>query len=388
MKKIISLALALCMLLSTVSGALAAPYDATKPACQTPGHEKYDGVDHDRPQSCWTKGHFACDGMDHEKAACGLWGHVNCDCKDHTPAACGAEGHFACKGKHEAAACGVEGHCVSDGLKHTAAGCGVEGHLLCDGLKHKAAACGLCHLACDGADHSKAVCGHKNHYNCDGLNHAPAICGKRGHCADDGLNHGAAECGYAGHIGCTGKHGVAVCGVEGHYACESGHTTAVNPFCMAEPQHTKCQKDEEHFCDPANGGCGETYLCKDSNKHTTCEMCGLLWCDDSLGSHYTPCGNRNHRQCYYKLQGKVWRASDHPKCHLCGGGKCSGRHGEGVCVPLCSQCGEVLKDGKTHRAKCGKHYLCITKGRDHGWCSDCGQLKCLGESKKHECSKK
>ena len=70
MKKIFSLLLALCLLLSTASGALAA-YDATKPACQTPGHEKRDGVDHDRPQSCWTKGHFACDGMDHDKAATG-----------------------------------------------------------------------------------------------------------------------------------------------------------------------------------------------------------------------------------------------------------------------------------------------------------------------------
>jgi len=373
MKKIISLLLALCLLLGTASCALA--YDATKPACQEPGHEKYDGVDHNRPQSCWTKGHFACDGMDHEKAACGHWGHVNCDGKDHTPAACGAEGHYNCKGRHEAAACGVAGHCISDGLTHVTAGCGVEGHLLCDGLRHKTAPCTLGHLSCDGADHSKALCNRKGHFNCDGLAHAQAICGKWGHCAEDGRNHGAAECGKAGHIGCVGEHGIAVCGIEGHFACEKGHTTQVNKYCMAEPKHPKCYKEAEHFCDPANGGCGVTYLCEDSNKHTTCEMCGLLWCDGSLGGHYTPCGNRNHRPCVYTLQGKVWRASDHPKCHLCGGGKCSGYHGLGVCVDVCNQCGEALKDGGTHRAVCDMHFTCISGGR-HSWCNEHNTYKC------------
>ena len=384
-KKLFCMLLALCLMLGAAAGAMAA-YDPMKPWCQTEGHEKRDGMNHDRPQSCWTEGHFNCDGMNHERAACGLWNHFNCDGKDHSAAACGAAGHTNCKGTHAAAACGLAGHCVNDGLKHMAAGCGVEGHLLCDGLKHKAAGCGTAgHLLCDGLDHSPAACGHKGHYNCDGLAHAPAVCGKRGHCADDGRNHGAAECGYAGHIGCVGDHGIAVCGVEGHFACESGHTTKENPFCMAEPKHKKCEKDAEHYCDPANGGCGVTYLCADSNKHTTCEMCGLLWCDGSLGGHYTPCGNRNHRPCVYTLQGKAWRASDHPRCHLCGGGKCSGRHGAGVCVPVCDQCGGVLKDGKTHRAPCGEHFTCISPNRDHSWCSKCGQLKCRDTV--HDCGK-
>ena len=276
MKKIISLVLALCLMLSVASCALAA-YDATKPACQTPGHEKFDGTDHDRPKPCWTKGHFNCDGMDHSRAACGVWKHFNCDGREHPAAECGIEGHYACKG----------------------------------------------------------------------------------------------------------DHGQARCGVEGHKACEDGHTALVNDYCNAEPKHTRCQKNEEHICDPENGGCGATYACKDSKEHTTCKMCGLLVCDDSLGAHYAPCGNNNHRQCYYNLQGKVWRSSDHPKCHLCGGGKCSGSHGEGVCVAVCGQCWKPLINDSTHRTKCGVHYSCITKGLNHDWCSKHNMPKCLDSHPKH-----
>ena len=277
MKKLISLMLALCLMLCVASGALAA-YDATKPACQTPGHEKFDGTDHNRPQSCWTKGHFACDGLDHSKAACGAWHHFNCDGKQHPAADCGIEGHYMCKG----------------------------------------------------------------------------------------------------------DHGPAKCGIEGHYACQDGHSARVNEYCNAEPKHTVCQKNEEHLCDPENGGCGATYACKDSKNHIACQMCGLLVCDDSLGAHYAPCGNNQHRQCYYKLQGKTWRASEHPTCHLCGRGKCSGRHGVGACVDYCSQCNEPLT-GKTwtHRAECGQHYTCISKGLNHKWCSEHRMLKCSGSHPKH-----
>ena len=72
MKKILSLVLALALLCSMLPVSALAAYDATKPACQVPGHEKFDGTDHNRPQSCWTKGHFGCDGMDHSRAACGV----------------------------------------------------------------------------------------------------------------------------------------------------------------------------------------------------------------------------------------------------------------------------------------------------------------------------
>ena len=387
MKKLISMLLALCLLLSSATGALAA-YDGSKPACQQPGHEKWDGTDHNRPQTCWITGHFACDGMNHEPAACGVWHHFNCDGKEHVAAACGAEGHFACKGEHTAAACGVENHCVSDGLKHVAAGCGTEGHLLCDGYKHRNAVCGTVgHLDCDGRDHTAAACGARKHYNCDGLEHAPAVCGKKGHCAADGRNHGAADCGHAGHIGCTGDHGIAKCGLEGHFACESGHTTAVlSKYCIAEPQHKKCEKTAEHFCDPEIGGCGVTYLCEDSNEHTTCRMCGLLWCDGTLGSHYTPCGNANHRPCVYTLKGKVWRASEHPRCDLCGGGKCSGKHGAGACVPICPHCGEIRKNWESHRAECGEHFECrpSSKKLNHNWCSEHNMPKCRGNHPDHK----
>lgn len=276
MKKIVSLVLALCLLLSSMSGALAA-YDATKPACQIPGHEKFDGSDHNRPQSCWVKGHFGCDGQDHSRAACGVWGHYNCDGKEHPEADCGIEGHYACKG----------------------------------------------------------------------------------------------------------DHGAAVCGVEGHYACENGHTALVNDYCNAEPKHTRCQTDAEHVCDPANGGCGATYACKDSKDHIACKMCGLPVCDDSLGAHYAPCGHSQHRQCYYNQQGKVWRASEHPTCHLCGKGKCSGSHGKGVCVDTCTQCDEVLKPDKTHRAECGLHYTCISKGLNHDWCTKHNMYKCRSAHPSH-----
>lgn len=391
MKKTWLLLCTLVLCLALPLSALAA-YDPAKPPCQTEGHEKNDGVDHNRPEPCWITGHFNCDGLNHDYAPCGYRHHYNCDGLDHGPAVCGAQGHTSCKGRHAAAACGVAGHCAYDGQKHEAARCGIAGHFACDGLTHTAAACGIAgHAVCDGADHSRAACGRKGHSNCDGLEHAAAACGRSGHCVSDGLAHEAAPCGYEGHFLCDGRtHETAACGVEGHYACEvRAHLNKpVSQYCSAVPQHMACQGNPEHYCDPAQGGCGETYRCTNSNAHTACRMCGLLWCDRSLGGHETPCNNPNHRPCVYALQGKTWRASEHPRCDLCGGGKCTGRHGAGVCVPVCDQCGGVLRDGKTHRAPCGEHYICITKGRDHGWCGKCGQLKCRGESKEHVCPEK
>ena len=77
MKKMMSLLLTVVLLVSMLPVGAMAAYDATKPACQEPGHEKFDGINHDRPQSCWVKGHFNCDGMNHDKAPCGVWGHYN-----------------------------------------------------------------------------------------------------------------------------------------------------------------------------------------------------------------------------------------------------------------------------------------------------------------------
>lgn len=235
------------------------------------------------------------------------------------------------------------------------------------------------HAKNDGMDHNRPQsCWTKGHFNCDGLDHSAAPCGVWHHFNCDGREHPAASCGIAGHYACKGDHGQAVCGIEGHYACENGHTARVNEYCNAEPKHTLCQKNEEHTCE----SCGETYACKDSKKHIPCQMCGLPVCDLSLGEHYAPCGYREHRICYYTLQGKVWRASEHPDCHLCGKGKCSGSHGLGVCVDYCTQCNKPLTNGEwTHRAECGKHFTCISKGLDHSWCDKCNMLKCASAHK-------
>ena len=389
MKKILSMLLVAVMLCSMLPvGALAAPYDATKPACQTPGHEKFDGTNHDRPQSCWVKGHFNCDGMDHAKAICGKWGHFNCDGKAHGASECGAEGHYACdKLTHGQAACGLADHCVSDGKNHRPAICGQEGHYACDGMLHKAASCGKSgHMGCDGADHSKAICGKSGHVVCDGEAHAKPECGRYGHCISDGKDHAAAVCGHAGHYACDGrKHELAACGVEGHYACEvRAHLhKPVSKYCNAVPQHMICQGDLEHYCDPAQGGCGDVYRCSNSNAHTACRMCGLLWCDRTLGSHETPCNNANHRPCYYRLQGKKYVKADHQYCYWCGEAKCNGEdHGEYDCVKTCKACGHGKRHNKSHRMACG-HYGCVPSRERHERCPVNGCSKWMCDEHSH-----
>ena len=382
MKKTLVLICALVLCLALPLSALAA-YDATKPACQVAGHEKGDGIDHNRPQSCWVTGHFNCDGMDHARAACGAWGHFNCDGKDHSAAACGADGHYACDKKtHAAAACGIADHCVSDGLRHVPAVCGIAGHYACDGMAHKAAVCGRSgHMGCDGGDHSRAICGKSGHTNCDGLVHALAACGRSGHCVSDDAEHEAAPCGYAGHFLCDGRtHEPAACGVEGHYACEvRAHLhKPVSKYCNAVPQHMVCQGDQQHYCDPAQGGCGKTYLCSNSNAHTACRMCGLLWCDRTLGGHETPCNNANHRPCVYRLNGKKYVKEDHQYCKYCGEAKCNGKeHGNRKCVDPCPVCGGPEKFGKSHKAECGKHMIC--QGGRHDWCDECKAYQCVSK---------
>ena len=291
MKKLFALLLALCMLL----GAAAVAQERTAASCGIEGHYKDDGLDHYRARPCWVYGHTNCDGGDHGRAECKIHGHFACDGEDHFAAPCGAPEHFVCdyRDSHETAACGVAGHCVSDGRKHTNASCGLSGHYRCDQMSHYLADCNIAgHYDCDGMEHTRAVCGKKGHTNCDGLEHEAAPCGRYGHCTSDGLTHGPAACGIPGHYDCDGKnHDVAACGVEGHYACAGGRHYAkpISEYCNASPQHVPCQGNPEHFCDPNYGGCGEMYLCSRSNAHTACRMCGLLWCDRSLGGHETPC---------------------------------------------------------------------------------------------------
>ena len=391
MKKMMSLLLTVVLLVSMLPVGAMAAYDATKPACQEPGHEKFDGINHDRPQSCWVKGHFNCDGMNHDKAPCGVWGHYNCDGREHLPASCGAEGHYACNKtqKHGQPACGAEGHCITDGKNHTPAVCGQAGHYKCDGLTHKVLACG--HYDCDGQQHGKAVCGARGHYACDGVQHELAACGKLGHCVTDGNDHLGSPCGYPGHVGCDGRnHKLAACGVEGHYACAGGrhYDQVVSKYCNAVPQHKTCEGNPQHYCDPVYGGCGVTYTCSKSNAHTSCRMCGQLWCDKSLGGHETPCDKAHHRPCVYTMSGKKYVKYDHDFCGYCGRPRCEkSEHGNGKCVDSCPKCGGPEKMGKDHKLPCGRHYSCKTSGRIHEeTCSVCGKYICdgKGEHSHHE----
>ena len=383
MKKMLTL-IALFAAICLAFGACAEserPADARTPYCRNEAHWDGDGLDHYRPQSCWTTGHFNCDGMNHEKAPCKLHRHYNCDGREHLSASCGAPGHFTCDRKeHAPAACGIAGHCVSDDLKHTLASCGL--HYRCEGGKHGAASCGIeGHTVCDGLTHERAVCGKARHYACDGLTHETAACGLARHCVSDGLDHTPAACGTEGHYNCDErKHVPAACGIAGHYACEPGRHTGkvISGYCNAVPKHVVCEGNPEHYCDPAYGGCGKTYACSRSNAHTACRMCGLLWCDRSLGAHKTPCDVPEHRPCVYTLNGKEYNIEEHSTtCELCGDLKCAREaHGLGVCVSICEACGGPELYGYNHFNVDCEHYWCTTPGPHGVWCNACEAYVC------------
>ena len=101
----------------------------------------------------------------------------------------------------------------------------------------------------------------------------------------------------------------------------SKHHTPISEFCAEG--HTKCMGDPEHYCDPANGGCGSTYKCSHSNSHTRCIKCGKLWCYKEHGDHKElACG---HRGCEaYGEEGK------HAQCTICGGYLCDGKDHTGA----------------------------------------------------------
>ncbi|MBP3655263.1 MAG: hypothetical protein J6K32_01045 [Clostridia bacterium] len=386
MKKWLGILLMLCLLAGMAAGVLAEE-EKKIPYCGNPEHWVGDGLKHFRPEPCWITGHFECDGLDHGKAECKIHLHYVCDGRDHSPAFCGAEGHAVCDWReHETPMCGIAGHCVSDGKNHWPAYCGVAGHYTCDGMSHYDADCNKDgHGDCDGRDHDRASCGVYNHYNCDGADHTTPACGLYRHCVSDGLNHTGAPCGIAGHNECDGKnHNPAPCGVEGHYSCMGGrhYSKPISKYCNAFPQHKPCENNPEHYCDPSYGGCGETYLCHRSNAHTACRMCGLLWCDRSLGGHETPCDNANHRPCVYTMKGKTYVRAKHEFCGYCGSYVCDGyEHGNTKCVPACEYCGYPEKMFRKHLQECGKHYWCLTKG-DHGPCK-CGKSYVCDEN--HQC---
>ena len=389
MKKVLTLVLALCLLFSVAALALA---ESVPARCGIEGHYVGDGLDHYRAEPCWVYGHTNCDGQDHGRAACKIHKHYACDGGDHSAAPCGAEGHFTCDylKNHAIAACGEAGHCVSDGKKHSVASCGLAGHYRCDQLSHYLASCNVAgHYDCDGLAHTRSVCGKKGHNDCDGLEHGVAACGKYGHCISDGLTHESALCGMPGHYECDGKnHAPAACGVEGHYACAGGRHYAkpISEYCNAYPQHVPCEGNPEHYCDPNYGGCGQTYVCSRSNNHTACRMCGLLWCDRSLGGHETPCKNANHRPCVYTMKGKTYVRAEHETCGYCGEPRCSAeKHGNYKCVKPCPICEYPLKYDGSHYAECEKHYICQANLGPHTVC-ECGKdFKCNTE---HTCEVK
>lgn len=264
--------------------------------------------------------------------------------------------------------------------------CGNKAHYKGDGLDHsRPQSCWVTgHFSCDGQDHAKAPCGRWGHFNCDPKPHDPASCGAEGHFVCDGKKHGPAPCGIAGHcIGDDKRHTPARCGLEGHYNCLSGGNghKLINQFCNLEPKHHTCQEDTSHYCDPANGGCGVTYDCTKSGSHTPCLSCGLLWCDDSLGGHYTPCGKMDHRPCAYALGkngNERFRYSDHEVCDLCDGLKCGAwrEHGEGKCAWRCKGCGVLSRNKNKHLYDCGRHYSCRRDERAKDCCAECRMLSC------------
>lgn len=388
MKRLFAAVLVLCMLFG--ADAAFAQEEKQIPRCGNPEHYVGDGLDHTRPEICWITGHFNCDGMTHERAACKIHRHYACDGEVHEMADCGVEGHWGCDWReHETPVCGVAGHCTTDGMNHRAASCGVAGHFNCDGTGHRTAPCKTAgHATCDGMTHTRSVCGKYGHYDCDGLVHEVPVCGRSGHCSSDGLTHETAVCGYAGHVDCDGKnHAPASCGVEGHFACAGGrhYTTPISKYCNAYPQHLPCEGNPQHYCDPVYGGCGDMYTCSHSNAHTACRMCGLLWCDRSLGGHETPCDQANHRPCVYTMSGRTYVKADHDFCGYCGYPRCDGEeHGNTKCVPACQHCGYPEKMNMEHLQPCGKHYWCLTTG-NHGVCT-CGVNYACNES--HTCPAK
>lgn len=267
--------------------------------------------------------------------------------------------------------CGNPEHYKGDGLDHSRPqSCWVTGHFSCDGQDHAKAECGWWgHFNCDPKPHGPASCGAEGHYVCDGKKHAPAACGIEGHCAGDGM-----------------YHNMAACGIEGHYVCVKGmgKHKIISVYC--DEKHTYCQSETEpeHYCDPANGGCGKTYLCSKSNAHTECVSCGRLWCDHTLGSHYTPCGKVEHRPCAYTLRNAPYDKydeEDHEQCKYCLLYMCDnwGYHGAGKCVKICKACGEAKIENKSHRYACGEHYSCVEDDLCHKKCADCGFYKCSAE---------
>lgn len=215
----------------------------------------------------------------------------------------------------------------------------------------------------------------------EGVIHQVMDCGSHCEAHKPYQSHALAPCGFEGGV----YDGVAW---EGHYDCDgmTHHSDPISAYCNLPKgrQHTACWPEIGHYCDPANGGCGDSYNCWVSNAHTPCRMCGQLWCNYESGGHETACNNAYHRPCQINQRG-VYRKADHEICpYECGGYLCDGRaHGrdQGQCgyeENGCPFCGE---EGEQHAsALCGKH--CVKQDGAHEVCdesiSGCGGWLCVG----------
>ena len=170
------------------------------------------------------------------------------------------------------------------------------------------------------------------------------------------------------------------------------HRRLISDYC--EEGHTQCMGDPEHYCDPADGGCGQYYACSHSNSHTRCIKCGKLWCYKEHGDHKElACG---HRGC--EVYGEE---EEHAQCEACSGYLCDGKdHGAAPCgikghlncdgkdhsAAACGVEGHCNCDGRDHSlAPCGEHFACA-EGYDaaqHSLCLTCGGYLCDGQDHLH-----
>lgn len=170
------------------------------------------------------------------------------------------------------------------------------------------------------------------------------------------------------------------------------HRRLISDYC--EEGHTQCMGDPEHYCDPADGGCGQHYACSHSNSHTRCIKCGKLWCYKEHGDHKElACG---HRGC--EVYGEEEK---HAQCEACSGYLCDGKdHGAAPCgieghlncdgkdhsAAACGVEGHCNCDGRDHSlAPCGEHFACA-EGYDaaqHSLCLTCGGYLCDGQDHLH-----
>ena len=158
-------------------------------------------------------------------------------------------------------------------------------------------------------------------------------------------------------------HHAAICGVEGHCAAVGTHSAEpISRFCSAEPQHTVCEGDPEHICS-GEYGCGETYLCSDSNEHAICIRCGKPWCWE---------GDEDHPVSHLNLECGYHRACEIPESE----------YDEHLALPCGHASCDYGPDFSHEKLPCGEHYVCrIADSEEAGHqLLSCGHAACDGQN--------